>query len=330
MLRVLMTASAVAALLSSVVILWVRETPLSNLLALLIAVASPYAPLLALSGLLLAASSRRRVLAAAAVVIVAATLAVQASSLYGAEAEDVGQHVDVRLISANLRRGQADAAFVVGLANANTDVIAVSELTPEAVLRFSQAGIDDEFPHSLLLPAPGAGGMGLWSRFPLVTIASPPSQDVGIVTARLQVPGVRFNPLVGSVHITSPVASETDSFGKWQNGINSTGTQLTDFAEAAGPAAVIIGGDFNSTLDMRQFRDLLTNGYRDGVEQAGAGFAPTFPSGEWFPPLIAIDHVLVRNAQSSSIRTLDIPGSDHRALLGNVRVPADPTASEAP
>ena len=71
---------------------------------------------------------------------------------------------------------------------------------------------------------------------------------------------------------------------------------MDDFADAAGPAAVIVAGDFNSTPDMRQFRDLLTNGYRDAVEQTGAGFAPTFPSRTWHPPLITIDHVLTRQA----------------------------------
>jgi endonuclease/exonuclease/phosphatase (EEP) superfamily protein YafD len=78
---------------------------------------------------------------------------------------------------------------------------------------------------------------------------------------------------------------------------------------------------------MRQFRDLLTNGYRDAVEQTGAGFAPTFPSNRWYPPVITIDHILTRNASASPVGTIEVPGSDHRALLATVRVPLDPTAS---
>jgi endonuclease/exonuclease/phosphatase (EEP) superfamily protein YafD len=103
--------------------------------------------------------------------------------------------------------------------------------------------------------------------------------------------------------------------------------QLDNFARTAGAAAVIIGGDYNSTPDMRQFRDLLTNGYRDAVEQSGSGFAPTFPSNRKFPPVITIDHVLTRNATAESVRTIEVPGSDHRALLATVRLPVDPTAS---
>ena len=104
-------------------------------------------------------------------------------------------------------------------------------------------------------------------------------------------------------------------------------TQLDNFAAAAGPGAVIVGGDYNSTPDMRQFRDLPTDGYHDAVEQTGSGFAPTFPSDTWFPPVITIDHVLTRNAIASLIMTTDVPGSDHRSLLANIAVPVDPVST---
>ena len=100
--------------------------------------------------------------------------------------------------------------------------------------------------------------------------------------------------------------------------------QLDNLASAAGPGAVIVGGDYNSTPDVRQFRNLLTDGYRDAVEQVGSGFAPTFPSGRWYPPVITIDHVLVQKATAASARTAGIEGSDHRAVLVTVRVPLEP------
>lgn len=58
---------------------------------------------------------------------------------------------------------------------------------------------------------------------------------------------------------------------------------------------------------MRQFCDLLTDGYRNAVEQLGPGFALTFPSNRWYPPLITNDHMLTRNAATSSIRTIEVP-----------------------
>lgn len=75
---------------------------------------------------------------------------------------------------------------------------------------------------------------------------------------------------------------------------------------------------------MRQFRDLLTDGYRDAVEQTGSGLAPTFPADTWLPPVITIDHALTRNAVASSIMAIDVAGSDHRSLLANISVPVVP------
>ena len=57
---------------------------------------------------------------------------------------------------------------------------------------------------------------------------------------------------------------------------------------------------------MQDYRELLRNGYRDGVEQSGAGFAPTYPGNEPYPPLITIDHVVTRNAIVSSIHSATI------------------------
>ena len=326
-LRVLLTASAVGALFLSVVALWVRAMPLLNLPALVIAVASPYTPLLALTGLALSVLCRRYVLSVVAATVLVATLAVQVPWYYFGPPADIGPHADIRVLSSNLRKGQADAAVFVPLARGSADVITVSELTPEAAQSFSQAGIEKDFPYSLLIPGHGATGIGLWSRYPVVEISSGELPDVTIVAARLRVPGVRFDPLVASVHVISPVASDENAFVDWRSGITTTKRELDGLADIAGPAAVIIGGDFNSTPDMRQFRDLLTNGYRDAIQQTGAGFAPTFPSRRRIPPLITIDHVLTRRAAASSIRTVNIPGSDHRSLLATVEVPLDPTAS---
>lgn len=325
-LRARLTALTYVAVLVSVATVVARAAPLSNVFGLVVAVGSPYVPLVALLAVVISVAYRRILLSIVAVTVLVVTVAVQVPWYYFGHPADVGQHVDVRVLSSNLRKGQADAPSFVALAKASADVITVSELTPEEVERFSLAGIAEVFPYSVLTPAAGAGGIGLYSRFPLVTSPTENGRAT-FAAARLHVPGIRFDPLVASVHIISPVASDTDSFGLWRTGVTATKTALDGFAEAAGPAAVIVAGDFNSTPDMRQFRDLLTNGYGDAVEQTGAGFGPTFPSRTWHPPWITIDHVLTRQATATAIRTVYISGSDHRALLATVAVPADPTAS---
>ncbi|WP_307787690.1 endonuclease/exonuclease/phosphatase family protein [Mycolicibacterium sp. S2-37] len=288
---------------------------------------APFAVLSALTGLLLSAATRRIILSLVAALVLLGLLAVQIPWYYSGHPTGVGEHIEVRVLASNLRKGQADPASFVALATDHADVITVSELTPEIVQRFSRAGLQQTFPHSVLDPRPGAGGIGLFSRYPFVTGASPGIPNISAAAAELDVPGVRFNPILASVHVISPLAGDTDAFTQWRDGITATKAHLAQLTQAAEPGAVIVGGDFNSTPDMRQFRDLLTDGYRDAVQQLGSGLSPTFPANRWMPPLITIDHILTRNAAASSVKTITIPGSDHRALLATVRVPLDPTAS---
>ena len=316
---------AVIALAFSIVTLIVRAMPLPNNFALFVAVGSPYVALVVVVVLVSSAITRRVAMAVVAVAVVAANLAIQLPWYYFGKPPDVGEHVAVRVLSANLRLGRADVPSFVGLARASADVITLSEMTPDWLRRFYATGIRAEFPYSVLVPAVGAGGFGLWSRFPLEVVT--PMKGGSMIAARVQVPGVRVDPVVASVHITNALAFYGRAFDKWRSGIAAAKVRMEGLADAAGSGAVIVAGDFNSTPDMRQFRDLLTNGYRDAVEQTGAGWGPTFPSYLGLPALITIDHVLTRNAAASSIRTIDVRGSDHRALLATVAVPLAATAS---
>lgn len=308
----------IVALAFVVAALVIRALPLPNNFALVIAVGSPYVVLVALLGLVVAALSRLVVLSIGAVAVVATSLAVQMDWYHGGRPGGVAaEHVDVRVLSANLRYGRADPEEFVKLARGSADVITVTELTAEAVHRFYSAGIGEVFPHSILFPAPNAGGNGIWSRYPLTPLSPTRYWNSNIVAVRAQIPGVPIDPAVASVHITSPMAS----FTSWRNGVTATKSRLVGLAETVGQGVVIAAGDFNSTPDMRQFRDLIADGYRDAVRNTGAGFTPTFPSDTVFPPVIAIDHVLARHANVTSVRSVDVRGSDHRALLATVEVP---------
>ena len=301
-----------------------RAQPVTSMPRLVLAVGAPYIALAAAIVVGLALWRRRSILAIGTAVLVTVALAIQVSWYYLGRPPDVGLHAEVRVMAANINRGQADAASFVAIAERNADVITVAELTPEAVGRFAQAGINEVFRHSHLIPAPDAGGIGIWSRYPLRVLSETCHRGVLLPAVRLRVPGVRFDPVLATVHVLSPVADRQNTIDGWRHEMAGAKAQLGNLTAAAGPGAVIVGGDYNSTPDARQFRDLLTDGYRDAVEQTGSGFAPTFPSDSWYSPVITIDHVLVRKAVAASARTADIPGSDHRAVLVTVRVPLDP------
>ncbi len=322
-LRAVLTVVAVLCLIISALGVVFRIQPVSSMPRLIVAVGATFIPILALLGLLLAIACRRRILAIIGVLLLIATTVVQMSWYFAASPKHVDRAADIRMLASNIRYGRAEPGGFVELASRNADVVSVVELTPEAVERFKGAGIETTFPYSYLRPGPGAGGIGIWSRYPLTPVTVPGHRGAGMPAARIQLPGVQLEPIVAAVHVYSPLAGDQNTIEDWNNSMASAKAQLDNFAEEAGPGAVLVGGDYNATPNMRQFRDLLTNGYRDAVEQTGSGFGPTFKADIALPPVITIDHVLTRNAFASTVKTITVQGSDHRSLLVTVQVPMD-------
>lgn len=322
-MRTVLTVIAVLLLAISALGVVFRVQPVSSMPRLIIAVGATFLPLAALVGLVIAIACRRRVLSIVAVFLLTATTVVQLSWYFSGSPERLQRATEVRVLASNLRYGRADPAQFVALATREADLISAVELTPEAVERFKQAGIDAVFPYSFLKPGPGAGGIGIWSRYPVTPVTAPGHRAVSMPAARVQIPGLQSEPILAAVHVMSPLAGDQNTIADWSQGMAGAKAQLDNFAREAGPAAVIIGGDYNSTSNMRQFRDLLSNGYRDAVEQTGSGFGPTFKADIALPPVITIDHILTRNAAVSTVRTITIKGADHRALLARIQLPLD-------
>jgi hypothetical protein len=83
-------------------------------------------------------------------------------------------------------------------------------------------------------------------------------------------------------------------------------------------------GDVNATLDHAPLRAALT-GARDVAADCGQGLVATWPARlpRWMG--VQIDHVFTSGGpRPLNFRVLDLPGSDHRALLAQVVVPAPP------
>ena len=78
-------------------------------------------------------------------------------------------------------------------------------------------------------------------------------------------------------------------------------------APSAGVMPLIVGADFNSTYDHRQYREMLANSSPgrpqplvDAAEQLGAGIVATYPAGRRYPALLAIDKRLHRGAAAEA------------------------------
>jgi endonuclease/exonuclease/phosphatase (EEP) superfamily protein YafD len=252
------------------------------------------------------AHRRRWRLAGVAATVTATAVATQIPLHVADETPTAG--IGLRVMSANLRLGAAVAESLVTSARAGADVLAVQEVTPEAVRHLLAAGLENVFPYRYADPRPGGYGIGLWSRYPLSDERTISGFRMPMVGAKIQVPGVATDPVIVVVHLRVPRRIKD-----WRADIELLPGMLAEVDEWASGGAAIIAGDFNSTLDMRPFRDLLHNGYRDAADQAGAGFAPTFPT-SWPIPLFVIDHVLTLRCDALSVRTVRVRGSDHRAL----------------
>ncbi len=224
-------------------------------------------------------------------------------------------------MSANIYEGMADADHLVRAARAQADVVAIQELTPRAVDRLSAAGLDATFPYRYLDARGASTGVGLWSRYPIQAPRRIDDYAMAFISAQVRVSGLSTNPTVVVAHIPGPWPYPIDD---WRRDLDRLPTTLREIAERADRGAVIVAADVNSTTDMRPFRALLRDGYRDAAEQSGAGIKPTFPADTRLPPLVAIDHILTRNCTATSLHTLTLPGSDHRGLAVTVTIPPSP------
>jgi endonuclease/exonuclease/phosphatase (EEP) superfamily protein YafD len=305
---------AFSALAIAMLALIARFIPSINRPLLATAALAPYLMLGAPLSLIVFALQRDWILAAAAAVVTIVTVAVQ---LPWYVRSDTPSGVTVRVMSANLRYGRADADAVVSIARAHADILAVQELTPEKADLMSAAGLDAAFPFRALRACDGPAGVGIWSRYPISSSDADGDFWLGLVMARAHIPGVRAEATIVVTHLSAPWP---EPIAGWRADLDRMAKTLPQFG-AAGDGAVVVAGDFNATRDIREFRRLLRGGYRDAAEQAGAGLTRTHPADIWLPPVFAVDHILTRGCAAAAVRTVAIKGSDHRALVADLRLP---------
>jgi hypothetical protein len=200
------------------------------------------------------------------------------------------------------------------------DVLAVQEFTPDIAAELDRLGLDALLPYRMLNPEVGTTGSGLYARFPLSESGFRRNQGFHFTQAygMLAAPGAP--PVrVESAHPAAPYA--VGVVPDWR-------TDLLGQPPATPQGQLsILAGDFNATLDHAPLRDLIATGYvdaADAADAAGAGLAGTWGpyDGDMIPP-VTIDHVLVdRRIAVRAVKVHPLPGSDHRAVLAELRLPA--------
>ncbi|MDL5155711.1 endonuclease/exonuclease/phosphatase family protein [Actinomycetospora termitidis] len=224
---------------------------------------------------------------------------------------------DLAVLELNSFEGKADPAAIAATATAaRADLVVL----PEAGERMRRS-------LAALLP-----GWRTWTNVPAsaaevrgIVVASAPR--AGDVTARrvdadtrypwAEVTGGVLGPTrLVAVHLVSPVPRW---IGHWPGELE----MLQRWCAAPGPALVV--GDLNASPDHSTFRS-GTAGCVDAGSATGGSLVGTWYSGvpRWLGT--QIDHVLTRAApdgsgpRARSTEVLDLPGSDHRALLVHLRL----------
>jgi endonuclease/exonuclease/phosphatase (EEP) superfamily protein YafD len=222
----------------------------------------------------------------------------------------------VRLLHANILYGGADVGTLVDRVRRDgVDVLTISELTAQATDRLDAAGVTQTLPYSFTRARDGGAGAGIYSRYPLTETQELSGLPLANLRAAVQVPGaVPF--AVYALHPTPPFPGTAR---QWAADLDRLRVIL---AEDTRP--LLVGADFNATHDHERFRALLEAGARDGValtdvaEYTGAGIVPTYPADQWLPAVLAIDRILTRGGTPLSFQRVDIPGSDHHGVMGDV------------
>ncbi|MBZ5737240.1 endonuclease/exonuclease/phosphatase family protein [Nocardioides mangrovi] len=212
------------------------------------------------------------------------------------------------VMTANLYQGAADGIELVRrVSDADVDLLVLEELTPAVLADMDRAGLDDLLPYRA--PADGDGyGDAATMAFSRTPIEDPQPLDLELGGWSFRTDGLT----VLAVHPWSPGTQ-----GDW------AADQATVAAAVDDLHPDLLAGDFNATVDHAPMRALADEGYRDVGELANDGWQPTWPVTGAFDllglPLAQIDHVLVGPRLAAiSMRTVDVPGSDHRAVIATV------------
>ena len=234
----------------------------------------------------------------------------------GGSSAEAASGGSLRVMTSNLRFGQADPAKVVEVAlRDKVDVVVLEEVTPLALSHLREAGIDEAFDHSAGKPADGAAGTMVFSAYRLAKVHR---LGTGFGSYRMVLRTPDGPTTLLAVHPRPPIGS-ADDWHADQLVLRSAARSTT------GPT--VIAGDLNATMDHEPMRELVGRGYRDAATAAKSRWQPTWPAagevsrlGFPVPSLLPIDHVMTRGGPHAvRTRTVTVTGTDHRALVADLR-----------
>jgi endonuclease/exonuclease/phosphatase (EEP) superfamily protein YafD len=227
----------------------------------------------------------------------------------------------LRILTFNIGSKVDDYPCMIGLIRSvDADIVAVQELLSAPAAELS-AGLADIYPYQALNPVDiFAGGVGIFSRYPVVDDKYLSDMSLGGQRTRLALSDNRAITLL-NVHPVSPRILASYNSSRRSQEIDF----LLDVA-AQENNPVLLSGDFNLT-DLTDDYGKISPFYGDAFKDAGTGFGTTFPNLGKFarplqlvPSLIRIDYVFF-SAEWVALDAYVLPdsaGSDHYPLFAEL------------
>lgn len=225
--------------------------------------------------------------------------------------ESTGPDGGFTVLSLNLRchpYGLDELADVV--ATTQPDLVVLQGVGRGAWNRLQDAGWTRRFTERTFHPMHESATCGsrVFAQAPLKALTEP-ADPQPVLSAALDSGPV----LVLPVDISTP----DEGLGPWSEAFTALGTAVAEFAGEP----MLLAGDFNAVREHEPMRRLMdqTTGLRDAAEVSGVGWLPTFPANRVFPPLIALDHVLVSpDLGATDVETVRIGENAHLAVVAHV------------
>lgn len=294
------------ALLGAVVAaIWLHFYPGKGRVSTAFASAVPWLLLAGIPATIILAATRRWLTTALTVILLGVGIWTQAPLFIASDAPSGERTV---VVQSNITLGAANVSELVAKVRASkAHLLTVEELTPEALDRIEKTDLRSLLPYEFVVPGEGGVGTGIFSRYPLRNTAELSDFGLNNLRAEVDLPGAA-NTTVFAVHPIPPYPYEP---WRWVEEMK----RLRGIFGSTTTERVIVSGDFNATWDHKQFRELLTDGFADATDQAGAGWKMTFPADRSYPALIGIDHVISRGFTAVELDSFGIGDADHRGLV---------------
>lgn len=214
-----------------------------------------------------------------------------------------------------LFKGADDSKSLKAIADESPDVLCITELTRAFMQRFDQA-FPTQYPHRSLVPKPGATGVGIYSRYPLIRADVFPLPPYNRATLHATIDW-RGKPLDAiCVHLTPP---RVDGYKlrSWNDEIRKKeGAHLVKRLTGLDRPALVLG-DFNEDLDGPALTALRQIGFTQACDSCRATFpGPVVP----WPAIFSIDHITGRGVTFTDARTVRAGGSDHFPVAAALRL----------